>query len=545
VIHALARGGMVLLLLCSLAGRMAVGSAFNGNPKLVVILVLDQFRGDYLEKYRDSLNAGGFRLLSDQGAYFPNCYYRDASLMTAPGHASIATGAYTDMHGIAENEWWDPVREPRHPVSSVEDELFQLTGPSGEATPGASPRNLRASTIGDEVRLATQGRSKLFAVSFKDRSAILLSGHSANAAYWIDPSTGSFISSTYYMRQLPEWVVEYNHRAPLLAAADSQFPGTKDFYHQVGATGAGVAYEIAFAEQLIQQEDLGRHGTTDVLTLSISSTDILGHRVGPESEELHALLLAVDRQLAQFFSFIDQHVEGGLGQTLIAMTGDHGVAPEPGHAKGLGLDARRLHLDDLIKAVNANLNALYSRGGRAIYVFPDQALPYLSLSEAAFRRVGLGEGVAEQAVADAITRAIQHNPALYPQVRSRAGTAAKEVPDGFRVFSRDQIANNRIPPTALAPLVQHSYTTEIGWYDLMILDPFATEEDEDLGIHYSPWSYDRHVPLAFYGAAFLPGVYFEQVEPIDLAVTLAAVLHINQPSSAEGSVLHQALRPSP
>ena len=157
------------------------------------------------------------------------------------------------MHGIAENEWWDLSRNTQHPITSVEDDQFKLLSPSGTSTPGASPRNLRASTIGDEVRLATRGASKLFVVSLKDRSAILLSGQTANAAYWIDPTTGVFVTSTYYIQHLPQWTNEYSKRAAQLAA-ENHLATSQSFSHQIGATTAGVAYEGVLSQALRKPE---------------------------------------------------------------------------------------------------------------------------------------------------------------------------------------------------------------------------------------------------------------------------------------------------
>src|SRR5271154_1816847 len=184
-------------------------SAYNAHPRLAIILVIDQFREDYLERYRADLKGRGFKLFLDKGAYFPDCYYDYANTKTAPGHSTIGTGAYSDGHGIANNDWWDLSRNTTREITSVEDERYALVGvpASAQSTtpePGASPRNLRASTVGDELRLATNGRSKVFGLSLKDRASILPSGAAANAAYWIDPASGAFITSTFYQQQLPE-----------------------------------------------------------------------------------------------------------------------------------------------------------------------------------------------------------------------------------------------------------------------------------------------------------------------------------------------------
>src|ERR1700677_1523244 len=191
---------------------LAQASAYDAHPRLVIVLVVDQFRADYLDRYRADFKGRGFRLFLDRGAYFEDCYYDYANTVTAPGHATLGTGAYTDGHGISANAWWDLTRNKERPVSSIEDERYPLLGIADkkEASAGASPLNLRASTIGDSLRLATQGQSRVFGISLKDRAAILPAGYSANGAYWIDPASGAFITSSYYMAALPEWVEAFD-----------------------------------------------------------------------------------------------------------------------------------------------------------------------------------------------------------------------------------------------------------------------------------------------------------------------------------------------
>jgi hypothetical protein len=185
--------------------------AYQAPPKLVIILVIDQFRGDYLDRYRtDFKTPNGFNLFLKRGAYFTDCYYDYANTMTAPGHSTIGTGAYTDGHGVSLNEWWDLDRSTKHPISSVDDERYAVVGDPSTKEIGASPRNELASTLGDEMRLATRGQSKLFGISLKDRAAILTSGHASNGSFWLEHASGKFITSTYWMTQLPAWAQACN-----------------------------------------------------------------------------------------------------------------------------------------------------------------------------------------------------------------------------------------------------------------------------------------------------------------------------------------------
>src|SRR5207302_7674539 len=201
------RSAVMGFLLCFGIVSAGFGSAYNARPKLVVIIVIDQFRGDYLERYRDQWGEGGFRLLLEHGANFTDCNYNYANTRTAPGHATLLNGAYSDGHGIMANEWWDP-RKTRV-VTSVQDDGTKLVGVSSSA-PGSSPHNLLADTLGDELKLATQGKARVFGIALKDRAAIFSVGFSGDGAYWTDSKTGVWITSTYYRSDLPKWVQDFN-----------------------------------------------------------------------------------------------------------------------------------------------------------------------------------------------------------------------------------------------------------------------------------------------------------------------------------------------
>src|SRR6202158_4416441 len=254
---------VALLLLCSIPTAFA--SAYNARPKLVVVIVIDQFRGDYLERYRDQFGDGGFRVFLDRGAYFTDCNYDYANTRTAPGHATLFTGSYTSGHGIVANEWWDPRKKKL--VTSVEDDATKLVG-TGNTGPGASPHNLTSDTLGDELKLATGGKARVFAVSLKDRAAVFSAGFSGDAAYWIDLQSGDWITSTYYRPHLPEWVRNFNgsHRAQKFwnrewKDSDGNTLGSttprngKDgtpggFYEVVGSTPFANDYQLQFAKEL-------------------------------------------------------------------------------------------------------------------------------------------------------------------------------------------------------------------------------------------------------------------------------------------------------
>jgi Type I phosphodiesterase / nucleotide pyrophosphatase len=535
-------------------------SAYNDHPKLAIILVIDQFRGDYLDRWRADFKERGFNLFLDHGAYFPDCYYDYANTKTAPGHATIGTGAYTDGNGIASNEWWDLARNQDRPVSSVEDEHYRLIGLPNATRPvtGASPRNLLASTVGDELRLATQGQSRVFGISLKDRAAILPAGAAANGAFWIDPVSGDFVTSSFYMPQLPDWATAFNSGGAItLATQNAGVTNLTNFYNQVGGTPAANEYELDFAESLIQGEQLGEHDVTDLLTISLSANDIMGHAQGPDSPDEHEMVDNLDTQLDTFFTWLDKNIPGGLANVWIALTADHGVAPVPATAAQYGLNAATINLPKLVDAINYAMNMKFSPGEKIDYILPHEELPYISLNQTEFLKAGIIESEAENAVQQALPAAIASlnppppepppsdspvaggHPALQPSDRR-----LPPHPVLFRSYTRMQLADGPLPPTPWGTLIAHSYSPNGGWYVMVIPAAFQMEQMSSARTtHFSPYSYDRHVPLAFYGAPFAPGIYYNRVQPVDLAATFAALLGINQPSASVGHILTEALKP--
>ena len=532
----------VFVLLFGLPPAWARASAYDANPKLVVILVLDQFRGDYLDRYRaDFKTENGFNLFLKKGAYFPQCYYEYGNTMTAPGHSTIGTGAYTNGHNIGVNEWWDLGRSTTHMVSSVEDEDFPLLGASSDAQLGASPRNELASTIGDEVVLSTGGQAKLFGVSLKDRASILTSGHASQAAYWIDHATGHWESSTYWMKDLPGWVKAFNSSDFAQRARKGAGIPSGDFYELVGATPAGAQYELNFAKALVAEEKLGKHGVTDVLTLSISSTDILGHQVGPDSPEQRKMIDAIDGQLDDFFRYLDAHVDGGLANVWVALTGDHGVATSPANAAREGMPAAVFPYAALNVELNRELNARLRPDGQTRFVLGGD-LPFVQLDERAFEAAKLDEHNAESMVAEMVP------DALAAVQKGQFANAQSHVlrPAVVRhVYTKAQMAAGDVPNTEDGKLILHSFTTNGGWWVYVTpgIDQVPAGHGGEGTGHFSPYSYDRHVPLAFFGKPFVPGTYLNHAEPVDIAATFAALLRVNRPSACIGRVVTEAIRP--
>jgi len=521
----------------------AAAQAYTAHPKLLVILVLDQFRGDYLDRYRaDFQTPNGFNLFLKRGAYFPECYYDYANTMTAPGHATIATGAYTNGHNIAVNDWWDLDRSTQHTVSSVQDADYPLVSDVKTTEDGASPRNELASTLGDEVVLATNGRARLFGVSLKDRAAILTSGHAAQGAYWIDHATGHFETSRYYMSALPAWVTEFNtHGRPDLARKQAN-ASTGDFYSKVGDTPAAVSYELDFARALILNEKLGTHDVTDVLTLSLSSTDILGHEVGPDSPRQREMIDAVDADLNDFFNFLDGHIDGGLANVWVSLTGDHGVAPLPSVAAGEGMPAASFSSDALNKELDKQLSAHFQSPEPAKFVLGGE-LPYMQLDRRAFERFHVSEADAEGLVISLLPGALD---ATQADLLHAAPASHALRPATIRhAYTRVQLQRGEVPDTEDGHLILHSVTDNGGWWVMVTLGMYQMSPYSPTStMHFTPYAYDRHVPLAFFGAPFQPGTYLQRAAPVDIASTFAALLRINRPTASVGRVLTEALKPA-
>jgi predicted AlkP superfamily pyrophosphatase or phosphodiesterase len=519
----------------------AFASAYDAHPRLIVVIVIDQFRGDYLERYRNQFGAGGFRLFLDRGAYFANCHYNYANTRTAPGHSTLFTGAYSNGHGIAANEWWD--QKKKRMVTSVEDDAAKLVGVAGDKA-GASPHNLMADTLGDELKLATQGKARVFGVSLKDRASILPAGFAGDGAYWIEPQTGDWITSTYYRDDLPKWVKDFNSTRTVkywdrewkdeqgTVLRSTAHPKNNDnendknkanreksdagFYQVVGSTPFGNEYEFEFAKELMTHENVGRGPATDLLSISLSPNDILGHQVGPDSAEMRQMALDLDREIADFISFVGHQI--GLANVWFALSADHGISSLPDAVKKLHIPAANVGGAKLEEQLNSAITAKFSSSHPAAYVKLDYPLAWLD--QEAFAAVHVRERDAEIAV----------------------GEAMKQV--GLRdYYTKSQLALGEVPNTALGRKYLNSYSPAGSWFVMGVPDIYTVGPGKGTD-HTSPYNYDTHVPLAFYGSPFQPQTYRTNTEPVDLAPTLASLLGINAPTHSVGRVLTEALAPS-
>lgn len=527
--------------LCALVAR---ADSYDGKPKLVIVLVFDQFRGDYLDRYREDFKAkNGWNLFLKQGAHFTDCYYDYANLVTAAGHATIGTGAYTDGHGIPLNEWYENGPDGKlRQVSSVADDRYRLVGaPAGtKDLSGVSPHREMATTLGDELVLATGGRSKVFGVSMKDRAAVLTSGHASKGAFWVDHDTGTWESSTYWMADLPAWAKEFNASDRAARARTESGIADGSFYERVGKTAASVSYQLDFAKALISAEKLGQNpaNVTDLITISISSTDINGHAFGPDDPSQRKLIDQSDIALDTFFTFIDKTI--GLKNVMIAMSGDHGVATTQQAGDSVGMPVLAFPPDKFTKPLEEMLDAKYPLKGKGNYVL-QMDNPYLLLNRGAFEAAGLNEEEAENTAKSMVQE-------IFASFASSTNTDAgrqMEPPIITHITTVKQMREGTLPDTQYSRLVAHSYSPYVGWALHINFGPYQFPWRGSGTTHFSANSYDRHVPLELYGSQIVPGTYHGVVAPVDIAATFASLLRINRPSAAVGRVLNEAIKKEP
>ncbi|HUR94713.1 MAG TPA: alkaline phosphatase family protein [Gemmatimonadales bacterium] len=515
------------------------------RPRLVVIIAVDQLRADQIDRFRPSFTSNGFKLFLDRGARFASARYEHAVTETCPGHAVILTGSYAMVNGIVANDWYD--RKLGRAVYCAEDTAVALVGATG---PGRSPRALLAETVGDVLKTQTAGRSRVVTVSAKDRSAIMLGGGQADAAYWIDGT--AFVTSTYYRSALPAWVRRFNASGAfarriggrwdrVMPASGYTAMGRDDepaervvdglgrtFPHPLGTLDAlmhsPMLDEVVaeFAMHAVDAEELGRDTVPDILGISFSATDMVGHTFGPDSHEIMDDILRLDRTLARLFAFLDRKV--GLAHVVIVLTADHGVAPMPelmtrGRA---GVSPKRLDPGVVAAAVNRALTRSYGPApapGWIAYHGP----PLVNLNQAALRAHRVTMEAAE----------------------SVARAAIRSVPGVHDAVTGTELGRHGLPAQSGKPLADavRSFFPGRGGDLYYFLEPYwlATTESTGTG-HGSIWPYDQQVPLLWVGPGIVPSPRRGAATVADIAPTLSALLGLQAPRGAQGRVLTEILR---
>jgi len=481
------------------------------KPRLILAVMVDQFRYDYLTRYRSEYHAGLDRLLT-QGAVFTNSSYIHVPTVTAVGHSTFLSGAIPSVSGIVANDWYD--RDEKTHVTSVSDGAAKLLG--GDAGPGSSPKRLLVSTLGDELKMANGGRSHVVGVSLKDRAAILPSGHMADGAYWFDPKSGSFVSSTYYFPELPGWVADFDKSRPAdryrgVTWLNHRLPeDLKALYDAIDSSPFGNELVEGFAELALDHERLGLHDGPDLLTVSFSSNDYVGHDFGPESPEAHELALRTDLLLDKLFQAAAK--QAGAENVLVVFTADHGVAPVPEVNAARKMPGGRISLNSVRDAVET---ALVKKFGAGEWVTGnwDQAV-YLNADLMARKK--LDQGVVEREAARAIFA----------------------MPHIFRVYTRQDLLRGHALPDEITRRVVNSFHVRRSPNVEYLPDPYWIIQNKTTGTgHSTPFGYDAHVPTIFWGAGIKAGRYDFPVTVNDIAPTLATLLDVETPSGSAGRVL--------
>lgn len=508
------------------------------RPRLVVGIVVDQMRWDYLYRYANRYGDGGFKRLLKEGFSCENTLINYTPTVTACGHTCVYTGSVPAIHGIVGNDWYN--RELGREMYCAEDSTVTTVG-SGSDAGKMSPRNLKVTTIGDEIQLADNFKSKVIGIAIKDRGAILPAGHSATAAYWYDASAGNWISSTYYMKNLPSWAQDFNNQhwpAHYLAqpwttlypietyqqsAEDSKpyegaFKGESApvFPHDlkaaperaIAATPYGNTMTLEFAEKAVDAYQLGKNGVTDMLAISLSSTDYVGHQFGPNSIEIEDTYLRLDKDLAAFFKYLDEKV--GKGQYLFFITADHGVAHVPGFSQEHQLPGGGWSGSIILKKVN---DAVKQQLGIEKVVL--SASNYqLYLNHDAIKEAGKSE----KDVREFITALLMKDPAI------------------ANVIYLPELQNTTLPEL-MRTMLTNGYNAR-GSGDLQIILQPGYIDGGKTGTTHGTWNpYDAHIPLVWMGWGINAGQSNKTVGMTDIAPTIAALLHIQMPSGNIGHVI--------
>lgn len=491
---------LVLVASISMAGNER--AQFGERPKLVVGIVVDQMRWEYLSYYYDRFTRDGFRKMIDEGYSFDNCLINYIPTVTAIGHTSVYTGTTPAFHGICGNTFFIDGRR----TYCCADSTVATVGTDNKRVGQMSPVNLLSSTIGDQLRLFTDFRSKVIGISYKDRAAILPAGHSANAAYWLDLKNGQFVSSTYYMNQLPQWAQDVNRQM----AKNEQL---KKLGVDVGLSPLTGTLTVDMAIAAVEGERLGQRDVTDMLCVSFSHTDVIGHKWSPKSAQIDEAYIELDKELARLFHALDELV--GKGNYVAFLTADHGAAHNSTY-----LETHRFHAGKwLSQEVRKGLDQhLFNHFGNTRPVILGILDYRFFLDKVSIREQGLDY----QRVKDVIIEYLQQSPNLSFVVDcEKLGSAA--IPSLLRERMLLGYNYHRSGEIFVVP--------EPGYYEF-------GSWSSPVGTTHGEWNpYDAHIPLLFYGWHIPHGSNGREVHITDIAPTVCLLMHIQQPNACIGQSL--------
>ncbi|NOZ47622.1 MAG: alkaline phosphatase family protein [Chlorobi bacterium] len=513
------------------------------KPKLVIGIVVDQMRLDYIYRFWDKFGDNGFKRLINKGTICTNANYDYLYTQTGVGHATISTGTNPQFHGIISNNWYVALK--KQSTYCVKDDHAHTVGGKSEEG-NRSPRLLLTTNIGDELKLSNFQKSKVIGISLKDRASILLAGHVANAAYWMEDKTGNWITSSFYMDSLPEWVRKFNdkklqelylnrkwntllpieqyyesledenpYEEGLLGQTSFPYDLTKLYksyksYSLLKSTPFGNTITKDFAIDAIVNENLGQDEYTDILMVSFSSTDYIGHQFGPSSVEVEDTYLRLDKELAHFIDFINENI--GKENTLVFLTADHGAINVPKYLTDAGIPSGYFNYRKALSLLSSYLNALYGNGEWILNYTSGQ----LYLNHILIEDSKLSLSDVQEKAADFL---IQFTGV------ANAMTASNLEKGNFTsgIFAR----------------MQKNYNQKRSGDVLINLEPGWIESTIAATNHNSGYQYDAHVPLIWYGWKVKRGTVNRKVSITDIAPTIATFLKISFPSGSTGSIIEE------
>ncbi|AEI51463.1 alkaline phosphatase PafA [Runella slithyformis] len=515
------------------------------RPKLVVGVVVDQMRYDYWYRYFNKYTEGGFKRLLREGYNCRNHHYHYALTVTAAGHASVYTGSTPAIHGIVGNDWYD--RKLGKGMYCVADSTVQSVGTTTTAGK-MSPKNLLVSTITDQLRIGTNFQGKTIGVAIKDRGAILPAGHTANGAYWFDSKTGNWITSTFYVNDLPKWVKEYNARkrpselmkqnwttllpieqytestaddqpyeSKLAGAKKSVFPYdlagiAGDAFGILASTPHGNTITKEIALEALKHENLGKGPATDFLAISFSTPDYVGHAFGPNSIEEEDIYLRLDRDFAEILTALDNQV--GKGNYLFFISADHAVMDVVDLWKQNRLPAGRLNLGQMMTAAKKALNDKFGEGD------------YITISENYQLYLNHATLETKKIEVEDVCKVIRKTLIDF---------------DGIaEVINLHDLGNANLNEYLLTLYKNGNHAKRSG--DIQLVTEPGWMSGTVTATHGSPYNYDTHIPLLFYGWGITHGETFSRTSVADTAPTLAALLKILEPSGNIGKVIEGVMK---
>jgi predicted AlkP superfamily pyrophosphatase or phosphodiesterase len=518
------------------------------RPKLVVGIVVDQMRYDYLYRYYDKYKEGGLKRLMNEGFNARNNHYHYALTVTAAGHSAVYTGALPAVNGIVGNDWFDKYTGQN--IYCTDDKSVATVGSSNVSVGKMSPKNLLVSTVTDQLRIATNFRSKTIGVAIKDRASILPAGHAANGAYWFDSKTGNFVTSTYYMNELPQWAQDYNAKKMpaefakrgwnTLLPIDQYTQSTPDdvvwegklsgqakpvFPHELIGTsgdafgvittspwGNTMTKEMAIAA--IKGENLGKGKETDFLAVSFSTPDRIGHMFGPNSVEQEDNYLKLDMEFADLLNFLDSWT--GKGNYTVFLTADHGAMDVPAFWQSHKLPAGLINPTTLTRNILSGLNTAFGEG-KYVLGFENYQI-YLNDSLLLAKKISI------ENVYNVVRNSILRIDGIADVLNLREIGKAP-----LNTYQLDLYKNN-LNAKRSGDL---QIITQPGWF----AQSYATGTD-----HGTPYNYDTHVPFLLYGWGVNKGETLRRTTIADIAPTISALLHILPPSGSVGTPVEEALK---